>query len=212
MIHTVGEQTQGNKTRTLEIGGRESAKRKGGGGRVGKLDSTSSLRLDKDPRWAREVGNVRLYSCRSSVCWRVVHAPRVCAVLGCWRPGVAWQRSPARCLLPCIRALREKENFQLFHFVQPLKMVHFVWKLVDICCSKTCVNFRHCYGNQGWAETVENQMLFFKISSFDKSESFNSPAQGVLEIFREFTWGGGGGHNVPWIGLKGLFIIDNGFL
>ena len=48
MIHTVGEQTQGNKTRTLEIGGRESAKRKGG--RVGKLDSTSSLRLDKDPR------------------------------------------------------------------------------------------------------------------------------------------------------------------
>ena len=49
MIHTVGEQTQGNKTRTLEIGGRESAKRKGGG-RVGKLDSTSSLRLDKDPR------------------------------------------------------------------------------------------------------------------------------------------------------------------
>ena len=32
MIHTVGEQIQGNKTRTLEIGGRESAKRKGGGG------------------------------------------------------------------------------------------------------------------------------------------------------------------------------------
>ena len=47
MIHTVGEQIQGNKTRTLEIGGRESAKKKGGGG---KLDSTSSLRLDKDPR------------------------------------------------------------------------------------------------------------------------------------------------------------------
>ena len=32
MIHTVGEQIQGNKTRTLEIGGRESAKRRGGGG------------------------------------------------------------------------------------------------------------------------------------------------------------------------------------
>ena len=32
MIHTVGEQVQGNKTRTLEIGGRESAKKKGGGG------------------------------------------------------------------------------------------------------------------------------------------------------------------------------------
>ena len=32
MIHTVGEQIQGNKTRTLEIGGRESAKKKGGEG------------------------------------------------------------------------------------------------------------------------------------------------------------------------------------
>ena len=31
MIHTVGEQIQGNKTRTLLIGGRESAKKKGGG-------------------------------------------------------------------------------------------------------------------------------------------------------------------------------------
>ena len=59
----------------------------------------------------------------------------------------------------------------------------FVWKLVEICCSKTCFNFGRCYGNQGWAETVENQTLFFKISSFDKSESFNSLAQGVLEIF-----------------------------
>ena len=32
MIHTVEEQILGNKTRTLEIGGRESAKKKGGGG------------------------------------------------------------------------------------------------------------------------------------------------------------------------------------
>ena len=47
------------------------------------------------------------------------------AVLDYWRQGIAWQRSPARCLLPCIRALREKENnVQLFHFVQLLKMVH----------------------------------------------------------------------------------------
>ena len=35
---------------TLETGGRESAKTGGGGGAVGKLDSTSSLRLDKDPQ------------------------------------------------------------------------------------------------------------------------------------------------------------------
>ena len=27
-------------------------------------------------------------------------------------------------------------------------------KTVEICCSKTCVNFGRCYGNKGWAETV----------------------------------------------------------
>ena len=123
MIHTGGEQIQGNETRNVRDWGPRLGENRGG--RVGKLDSTSSLRLDKDPRWAREVGNVRLYSCRSSVCWRVIHAPRPCTVLGCWRQGVAWQQSLARCLLLCIRALREKQNFQLFHFVQPLKMVHF---------------------------------------------------------------------------------------
>ena len=49
MIHTVGEQIQGNKTRTLEIGAENLRKRRGGGGGQ-LLDSTSSLRLDKDPR------------------------------------------------------------------------------------------------------------------------------------------------------------------
>ena len=47
MIHTGGEQIQENETRNLRDRGRESAKKKGGGG---KLDSTRSLRLDKDPR------------------------------------------------------------------------------------------------------------------------------------------------------------------
>ena len=56
-------------------------------------------------------------------------------------------------------------------------------KTVEMCCSKTCVNVGRCYGNQGRAETVENQMHFLKICSFEKSESFNSVAQGVLEIF-----------------------------
>ena len=112
MIHTVGEQIQGNETRNVRDWGPRLGENRGG--RVGKLDSTSSLRLDKDPRWAREVGNVRLYSCRSSVCWRVIHVPRACAVLGCWRQAVAWQQSPARCLLPCIRPLREKKLFNSF--------------------------------------------------------------------------------------------------
>ena len=59
-----------------------------------------------------------------------IRAPRACAVLDCWRHGIAWQRSPVRCLLPCIHALREKESFQLFHFVQPLKMVHLLFATV----------------------------------------------------------------------------------
>ena len=58
MIHTGGEQIQGNETRNFRDRGRESAK-KG----VGKLNSTSSLHLDKDPRWAQKVRDVRLYSC-----------------------------------------------------------------------------------------------------------------------------------------------------
>ena len=56
-------------------------------------------------------------------------------------------------------------------------------KTVEICCSKTCVNVGRCYGNHWWAETVENLMHFLKIGSFEKSESFNSVAQGVLEKF-----------------------------
>ena len=49
MIHTGGEQTQGNETRNFRDRGQRIGEKKKGGG-VGKLDSTSSLRLDKDPR------------------------------------------------------------------------------------------------------------------------------------------------------------------
>ena len=28
--------------------------------------------------------------------------------------------------------------------------------------SKTCINFGRCYGNQRWAEAVENKLLFLK--------------------------------------------------
>ena len=63
-------------------------------------------------------------------------------------------------------------------------------KTVEYVVQKHCVNFGRCYGNQGWAETVENQKHFLKISSFEKSESFNSVAQGVLEIFWKVYLGG----------------------
>ena len=48
MIHTVGEQIQGNKTHNFRDRGPRICEKEGEG--VGKLDSTSSLRLDKDPR------------------------------------------------------------------------------------------------------------------------------------------------------------------
>ena len=48
MIHTGGEQIQGNETRNVRNWGPRLGENRGG--RVGKLDRTSSLRLDKDPR------------------------------------------------------------------------------------------------------------------------------------------------------------------
>ena len=48
VIHTSGEQIQGNETRNVRDWGPRLGKSRGG--RVGKLDSTRSLRLDKDPR------------------------------------------------------------------------------------------------------------------------------------------------------------------
>ena len=51
MIHAGGEQIQGNETRNFRDRGLTiGEKKRGGGGQVGKLDNTSSLRLDKDPR------------------------------------------------------------------------------------------------------------------------------------------------------------------
>ena len=48
MIHTVGEQIR-NKTRTLEIGGRESAKKKGGGGGGGQAGQHKLSSLGQGP-------------------------------------------------------------------------------------------------------------------------------------------------------------------
>ena len=47
MIHTGGAQIQGNETRNVRDWGPRPENK---GGRVGKLDSTSSLRLDNDPQ------------------------------------------------------------------------------------------------------------------------------------------------------------------
>ena len=122
MIHTGGEQIKGNETRNFRDRGPRIGEERGGGtgGQAGQHKLSS---LGQGPTMSP--GSQRRASCWSSVLRRDIWAPCACAVLDCWRQGIASQRSPARCLLPCIRALRKKENFQLFHFfVQPLKMVH----------------------------------------------------------------------------------------
>ena len=66
-------------------------------------------------------------------------------------------------------------------------------KTAEMCCSKTCVKFGHCFGNQGWAEAVQKYFFVLKMSSFKISKSFKSVVQGDLEIFEEVHLGGGGG-------------------
>ena len=79
-------------------------------------------------------------------------------------------------------------------------------KTAEMRFSKTCVNFGRCYGNQGWAEAVEKQFFVLKISLFKLSESFESIAQGVLEIFEKVYLGGGG--DVPPPPLVGIGIME----
>ena len=117
MIHIGGEQIQGNETRNVRDRGPRISKNRVGGWASWTAQALFAwTRTHDEPRKSWPGG----YIAAGLLRWRVIRSLRACAVLDCWREGVA-----ARCLLPCIRALREKENFQLFHFVQPLKMVHF---------------------------------------------------------------------------------------
>ena len=84
-------------------------------------------------------------------------------------------------------------------------------KTAEKCCSITRVNFGRCYGNQGWAEPIENQICVLKISSFEVSKSFKSYAemQGLLEIIQVVYLGagGGGGHKAPPLFGMGLTLV-----
>ena len=118
---------------TFETGGRERPKGGGGGASWTAQPLFAWTRTQDEPRRSGKCGYIAagllhaVLTCllrAAPTC--LIRATRACAVLDCWRHGIAWQRSPVRCLLLCVRALREKENFQLFHFVQPLKMVQFL--------------------------------------------------------------------------------------
>ena len=55
---------------------------------------------------------------------------------------------------------------------KPGVLVSICMKNDEVSISKTCVNFGRSYGNQGWAEEVENLIFVLKMSSFPVSESF----------------------------------------
>ena len=64
-------------------------------------------------------------------------------------------------------------------------------KTAEICCSKTSVNFGRCYGNQGWAETVETKCLFWNLVHLRSQKNSTLQLKAFLRNFRKFTWGGG---------------------
>ena len=122
-IQTDGEQIQGNKTRNLrDRGPRIGEKGEGWASWTGQALFAWTRTYD-EPRRSGKCG-YKAAGVLAALTFPI-RALRACAVLDCWRHGIAWQRSPVRCLLPCICAWREKETFQLFNFVQSLKIAHF---------------------------------------------------------------------------------------
>ena len=98
-------------------------------GRVGKLDSTSSLRLDKDPRWAREVRDVRLYSCWSSARADVSSRHRTPAWF--WTVGAKASHGNGRLLDACFRVFARCAKKKIFNsFTSFSRWKRFIaWKL-----------------------------------------------------------------------------------
>ena len=68
-------------------------------------------------------------------------------------------------------------------------------KTAETCCSKMCVHFGYCCGNQDWAERVENHMPFLKLVHLKSQKVSTLYLKVFLRYFRKFTQGGG--HSVP---------------
>ena len=99
MIHTDGQQIKGNETCNFRDRGRESAK-KGGGGASRTAQALFALtRTHDEPRRSGKCGYIAVGLLRAALT-RLLHAaltcraPRACAILDCWRHGMALQRSP----------------------------------------------------------------------------------------------------------------------
>ena len=131
MIHTGGEQIQGNETHIVRDRGPRIGEKGWGGWASWTAQALfARTRTHDEPRRSWHCGYTAPGLPHAALTCPI-RAPCACAVLDCWHNGIAWQRLAIRCLLPCIRALREKENFHLFHF-QPLKMVHFIQSCTQI--------------------------------------------------------------------------------
>ena len=125
MIHTGGEQILGNYTRNFRDRGPRIGGKKGGGGGVWASWTAQALfawtRTHDEPRRSGTCGNIDACLLRTALMCLLcaaltcpIRAPRACAVLDCWRQGIAWQRSPARCLPSCVCRCTKKKIFNSF--------------------------------------------------------------------------------------------------
>ena len=109
MIHTDGEQIQGNETRNFRDRGRESAKKGGGGWASWTAQALFAwTRAHDEPRKSGRCGHIAAGLLRADVS----SGHRVPARF--WTVGAKASHGNGRlprCLLPCIRTLREEENF-----------------------------------------------------------------------------------------------------
>ena len=112
MIHTGGEQIQGNETRNFRDWGRESAKKKGGGWASWTAQALFAwTRTHDEPGKSGTYGYIADGLLRDDVSFGN-RAPARFWTVGA--KGIAWQRSPARCLLRVFARCAKKKIFNFF--------------------------------------------------------------------------------------------------
>ena len=158
MIHTAGEQIQGNEKRNFRDRGPRIGRKKGGRWASWTAQAVFAWTMTYDePRRSREL---RLYRCWSATSSADVSDPGTACLCdsGLWAP---WHRmAMVACSMPayvCSRNARKK-IFQLFHFVQPLNMVHFL----------DATECRLCGCSRDWVkiDVWENPMVYAYIQKW----------------------------------------------
>ena len=131
IIRTGGEQIQGNETRHFRDRGPRIGEKKGEGWASWTAkDLFAWIRTHDEPRKSEMCGYIAASLLRAALtcllCTALTCYPGSTRLRGSGLLAPRHRMATVDCSMPvpCICALREKENFQLFHFVQPLKMVH----------------------------------------------------------------------------------------